>query len=327
MPDGGWLQDEVHLERIRRLAIPPAYRKVWICRWPDGHLQATGRDARGRKQYRYHPDWHAQRDAEKFERMAAFGQCLPLIRARVNRDLAQFRSGQPVSRTIVLAAIVRLLDDTLVRVGNEEYRRLNGSHGLTTLRDEHATLKAGRLHLNFPGKSGVVHEISLDDARLARIVRRCQSFPGHELFQYQDHDGTLRPVRSDDVNAYLRDLAGSEFSAKDFRTWHATVHALNLSCEACFEASPCKQTMVRILADVARRLGNTPAVCRKSYVHPMVLDLGSLMASDPARARRIAGRIERSGQRAADGAHDGRHFSDAERCLLAFLRSSARSAA
>jgi DNA topoisomerase-1 len=320
-PDGTLLKDEAHLARIRALVIPPAYQDVWICRWPNGHLQATGRDARGRKQYRYHPAWHQQRDVEKFERMAAFGQALPVIRRQVARVLAAWKPGAPVTRPLVLATIVRLLDTTMVRVGNESYRRSNGSYGLTTLRDRHARFSDGSLKLCFAGKSGVLHEVAVDDARLARIVRRCQALPGHELFQYRGDDGQLHAIRSDDVNAYLRDLAGTDYSAKDFRTWHATVQALVLSCEACAaDGGTLKQTLPRILAQVACLLGNTPAVCRKSYVHPRVLALGEMLATQPDEALRISARLARHKAGMRDGT---RYFSAAEHRLLAFLRSGA----
>lgn len=321
--DGSVLKDQDHLARIRRLVIPPAYTDVWICPWPNGHLQATGRDARGRKQYRYHPDWQAQRDSEKFERMAAFGQALPQIRRKVARDLRQFDQGAGVGRDVVLATIVRLLDTTLVRVGNDEYRRSNGSYGLTTLRNRHATAHSGTLKLSFPGKSGVRHEVSVQDARLARIVKRCQSLPGHELFQYEDEGGELHLIRSDDVNDYLRSAAGTAYSAKDFRTWHATVEALTLSCEASTSddgAAHPRLALPRILAEVACRLGNTPAVCRKSYVHPRVLALGAMLASHPQEAARIASRL---GSRRATTAQAPRQLSAPERRLLAFLRSGA----
>lgn len=323
-PDGSWLKDTDELSRINRLAIPPAYKDVWICLWPDGHLQATGRDARGRKQYRYHPEWHAQRDQAKFERMAAFGRVLPRIRRRVASDLAAFERGAGACRAVVLAAVVSLLDTTLVRVGNEEYRRANGSYGLTTLRNRHATVRRSTISLSFKGKSGVLHKVSIDDRRVARVVRRCQGLPGHELFQYEDESGDLHPVKSDDVNAYLREIAGDDYSAKDFRTWHATVHALSLSCESC---RPCRDAapsqprlaIAAILAEVACRLGNTPAVCRKSYVHPRVLDLGGLLSSDPQEVLRIteglSAKEEQPRRRPAN-------FTEQEHLLLKFLESS-----
>ncbi len=266
-PKGRLLRDPKALQRIRSLAIPPAYEEVWICPLPEGHLQATGRDARGRKQYRYHPDWRLARDAHKFERMREFGQALPRIRAKVKRDL-----DAPVgSRASVLAALVRLLDTTLVRVGNDEYARENGSYGLTTLRRRHAAVKGARLQLRFRGKSGVWHEVAVEDPRVARIVRACQALPGQELFRYEDEGGETRCVSSADVNEYIRTLAGADFTAKDFRTWHASVHALARLCVLPGPGPVSKRAANEVLREVAGLLGNTLAVCRKSYVHPGVI--------------------------------------------------------
>ena len=263
-PDGRALRDARELQRIRHLAIPPAYEEVWICPLPDGHLQATGRDARGRKQYRYHPGWRQARDADKFVRMAEFGAALPRIRAKVKRDLAA-----PVgTRASVLAALVRLLDTTLVRIGNDEYARTNGSFGLTTLRNRHAAVKGSVLYLRFKGKSGVWHEVALDDPRVARIVRACQAMPGQELFQYEDEAGQSHCVGSADVNDYLRELSGADFTAKDFRTWHASAHALQQLCTLPKAGPVSRRQANEVLREVAGRLGNTLAVCRKSYVHP-----------------------------------------------------------
>jgi DNA topoisomerase I len=278
---GAWLKDAQEIQRIRRLAIPPAYRDVWICPLPNGHLQATGRDARGRKQYRYHPDFRDARESDKFGRLLDFGQALPRIRRRVAQDLAP---GQRLSRALVLATVVRLLDTTLIRVGNDEYARGNGSYGLTTLRNPHASVRGSRLRLCFRGKSGVAHEVTIDDPRLARVVRRCQDLPGQELFQYPDEDGTLRRIGSADVNDYLHEAAGERFTAKDFRTWHASVLALALTRAAC---AGCADSGARfnpraVLQEVAGRLRNTPAVCRKSYVHPALLALWDALAADPA---------------------------------------------
>lgn len=273
LPNGKLLRDEAQLQRIRKLAIPPAYDDVWICSRSDGHLQATGRDARGRKQYRYHAGWREARDADKFARMLDFGTALPRIRRRVQADLAKPLSAHP-SREQVLAALVRLLDTTLVRVGNDEYVRANGSYGLTTLRNRHAAVRGSTLKLRFRGKGGRVHEVAIDDPRVARLVRRCQSMPGQELFEYEDEDGTIRCVGSADVNDYLREAGGGEFSAKDFRTWHATAHALALARERLDRGDGAsRRTANEILAEVAARLGNTVAVCRKAYVHPQVLEL------------------------------------------------------
>jgi DNA topoisomerase IB len=262
------------LDRIRKLAIPPAYTDVWICREPRGHLQATGRDARGRKQYRYHPCWRATRDDGKFSRMVEFGSRLPQLRLRLKRDRAL--PGLP--RDKVLAVVVTLLDETLIRVGNEEYARTNRSYGLTTLRDKHVTfLRDGRASFSFRGKSGRQHDHVLDDRRLARIIRHCQQLPGQQLFQYIDDEGRRQPVDSGMVNDYLREaMSGGEegYTAKDFRTWGATVRAIAfLSCqERCDPLS--ERAFNRCLAatakDVAQALGNTPAVCRKSYINPLV---------------------------------------------------------
>jgi DNA topoisomerase-1 len=302
--DGRKVRDAATLKRIRSLAIPPAYEKVWICPRPDGHLQATGRDARGRKQYRYHPEWRLAKDADKFERMLEFGAALPRIRARVKADL-DAPVGSTPGRTTVLATIVRLLDATLVRVGNEEYARSNRSFGLTTLRNRHAAVQGSRLRLRFRGKSGIEHEVALEDPRVARVVRRCQAMPGQELFQYEDEAGTRHVVGSADVNDYIREAAGANFTAKDFRTWHATVHALDLWAEQCAAEASCRRSANQLLADVARRLGNTVAVCKKSYVHPHVLETLASVADPEVLARLSPSR--RAGLVAA------------ERRLLAFL--------
>ncbi|HEV7912259.1 MAG TPA: DNA topoisomerase IB [Albitalea sp.] len=269
-PDGRPLRDAAEIARIRKLAIPPAYVDVWICPLPNGHLQATGRDARGRKQYRYHAEWRLARDADKFGRMQQFGAVLPRIRRRVQSDLRR-RVGERPDRAAVLAALVRLLDTTLVRIGNDEYARSNGSYGLTTLRNRHAAVQGATLHLRFRGKHGVVHDVALEDPRVARIVRRCQAMPGQDLFEYEDDAGEVRAVGSSDVNDWLREASGADFTAKDFRTWHATVHALQLVKRA--EVDPGPRCANRILAEVAARLRNTVAVCRKAYVHPGVLEL------------------------------------------------------
>jgi DNA topoisomerase-1 len=281
-PDGKRVSDPARLDWIRSLAIPPAWTDVWICQSSRGHLQATGRDARGRKQYRYHPEWHAVREDAKYERMLAFGRALPRIRRRVDRDLR--RHGLPRER--VLAAVVRLLEKTPVRVGNEEYARDNKSFGLTTLRDRHATIGASRMRFRFRGKGGKEHEIELSDARLARIVGRCQELPGQELFAYLDADGEVRSVGSADVNDYLREISGQEFTAKDFRTWSGTVlaaWALREFTEVDSEAQA-KRNVVAAIERVAEWLGNTPAVSRRSYVHPSVID--AYLDGDVVRAAR-----------------------------------------
>lgn len=286
-PDGRCLSDRRELDRIRRLAIPPAYTDVWICPRPDGHLQATGRDGRGRKQYRYHPEWRTAQDTQKFDRMREFGRALPRIRDRVRRDLQQ-APAPGVPRRLVLATIVRLLDTTLVRVGNDVYARTNGSFGLTTLRGRHATVRGSVLKLRFKGKSGVLHDVLVDDPRVSRVVRRCQAMPGQELFQYTGDDGEPCTVSSQDVNDYLRECSGADFTAKDFRTWHASALALGMLATEV-DAAVTRERLNEVLADVAARLRNTVAVCRKSYVHPEVLaaalsgDLPRLLQTAPGR--------------------------------------------
>ncbi|MBP2231060.1 DNA topoisomerase-1 [Azospirillum agricola] len=279
-PDGTPVREEETLARIARLAIPPAYRDVWICADPDGHLQATGRDTRGRKQYRYHQRWTELREGTKFGRMLEFCRALPGLRARVDADLG--RRGLP--REKVLAAVVRLLEATLIRVGNESYARDNRSYGLTTLRDRHAAIEGAELRFSFKGKSGKAWKVSLRDRRLARVVRACRDVPGDELFQYVDGDGARHAVTSGDVNAYLRAATGEDFTAKDFRTWAGTVLAAMAltEFESFDSAAAAKRNVTRAIEQVAARLGNTPAVCRKSYVHPEVLGAyldGSLLAA------------------------------------------------
>jgi DNA topoisomerase I len=284
------VRDLATLGRIRSLVIPPAWTKVWICPDALGHVQATGRDARGRKQYRYHPRWRVVRDEAKYGRMLAFGHALPIIRSRADEDLA--RPG--LSRRKVLAAVIGLLEATLIRIGNEEYARDNGSFGLTTFRNRHAFVKGSTVRFRFRGKSGKVHEIGVQDPRLSRIVKRCQDLPGQELFQYVDSHGQRRAVTSSDVNDYLGEITGQEFTAKDFRTWAGTVLAASALSE--MDAGPhraagllsgphqarglkagrtkaeIKRNVVRAVERVASRLGNTVAVCRKCYVHPVVFD-------------------------------------------------------
>lgn len=266
---GATVTDAETLLRIRALAIPPAYRDVWICATDDGHLQATARDARGRKQYRYHAFWRAVRDANKFERMLAFGAVLPRIRERVAADLA----GHALSRERVLATVVSLLERTLVRVGNEEYARENGSFGLTTLREDHVEVKTQSMRFVFRGKSGVPHDITVSDRRLVRVVRRCLDIPGQELFRYLDDDGAPHPIGSSDVNDYIRELAGADFTAKDFRTWSASVLALEeLAVRQYASPTQAKREVAAAVKQVAERLGNTPAVCRKCYIHPGIVE-------------------------------------------------------
>jgi DNA topoisomerase-1 len=268
-PDGTIIEDEATLARIKALAIPPAYTDVWISPLANSHLQATGHDAKGRKQYRYHPKWRAFRDENKYDRMMAFGAALPRIRERVARDLA--RPGLP--REKVLATIVRLLETTFIRVGNEQYAQENQHYGLTTLHNEHVEVAGTTLQFHFVGKSGKAHQITLHDRRLARIVARLRDLPGEELFEYQGPDGQPHKISSDDVNAYLHEIAGDEFTAKDFRTWAGTVlAALALQeLEAFDSQTQAKKNVMAAIKSVAERLGNTPAVCRKCYVHPEVL--------------------------------------------------------
>ncbi|HEX2852571.1 MAG TPA: DNA topoisomerase IB [Opitutaceae bacterium] len=269
-PAGTLLRDAATLGRIKSLVIPPAWTEVWICPAANGHIQATGRDARGRKQYRYHPDWRTARDETKYERMIAFGQALPAIRRRVARDLNQ----RGLGRTKVLAAMVRLLETTLIRIGNEEYAKQNQSFGLSTMRDRHVSVGKGRLRFEFRGKSGKNHEIDLHEPRLAAIVRQTQDLPGQELFQYLDENGGRRSISSEDVNGYLREIAGEEFSAKDFRTWAGTVLAAVAlrEFEKFDSQAQAKKNLVAAIEKVAERLGNTPSICRKCYIHPVVLE-------------------------------------------------------
>lgn len=267
---GKRVRDPATLERIRKLAIPPAYRDVWICPDPDGHIQATGRDARGRKQYRYHPRWIELRDSNKYEHMIAFGASLPRLRARIKSHMR--RPG--LGRRKVLATVAHLLDTTLIRVGNEDYARANKSYGLTTLRDKHVDIGGDALRFEFKGKSGKIWRLQMRDRRIARIVRQTQELPGQQLFQYVDRDGVRHGVTSADVNAYLRELTGEPITAKDFRTWAGTVlAAMALSeFESFNSATHAKKNIKAAIERVAARLGNTPTICRKCYVHPHVLE-------------------------------------------------------
>jgi DNA topoisomerase I len=269
-PDGKTLKDSATLNRIRSLAVPPAYTDVWICPAPNGHIQATGRDARGRKQYRYHPKWREVRDETKFNRMLAFSEVLPRIRERVERDL-----GLPnLPREKVLATVVRLLECTCIRVGNDEYARSNRSFGLTTLQDRHVEISGSNLRFEFRGKSGKTHKVTLSDRRLSRIVQRCQALPGEDLFQYIDDDGVRQTVGSGDVNEYLREISGEEVTAKDFRTWAGTILAVAALTETGEWTSQrqAKSNVLKAIDRVAEQLNNTRAVCRKYYVHPAVFD-------------------------------------------------------
>jgi DNA topoisomerase-1 len=289
--DGKVIRNAATLKRIRALGIPPAWTDVWICNDPRGHLQATGRDARRRKQYRYHTRWRESRDETKFHRMQAFAAALPAIRARTSADLSK----RGLCRDKVLASVVRLLEKTLIRVGNDEYARTNRSFGLTTLRDNHVDVDGATIRFQFRGKSGKRHEVGLEDQRLARIVRQCRDLPGQELFQYLDDAGRRRDVSSTDVNNYLKEITGEDFTAKDFRTWAATV----LACTSLNGFSPpatraqAKKNVLTAIEAVAGVLGNTRAVCRKSYIHPAVLDAydTGLLARTCARRRTAKPRL------------------------------------
>lgn len=270
--DGHPVRDDAALARIRALAIPPAWQDVWICTSARGHLQATGRDARGRKQYRYHADWRRSRDTGKFERLPDFAKALPRLRRSLRKDLAL--SGLP--RDKVLAIVVRILSETLLRVGNAGYARDNGSFGLTTLRSRHARFPAGALRLQFQGKGGKQLEVEVDDRRLVRMVRSLHQLPGQHLFQYRDDDGGSQPVNSSMVNAYLQDRMGAPFTAKDFRTWGATLAAFRLLAETPLPDDASEAALARlrqqVVVEVAETLGNTPAVCRSAYIDPCVFE-------------------------------------------------------
>jgi DNA topoisomerase I len=269
-PNGKTIRDPEVLARIKSLVIPPAWTQVWICPEADGHIQVTGRDQRGRKQYRYHPRFREIREETKYERMMQFAEALPAIRAKVDEDLG----ATGLTRDKVLATVVRLLEITLIRVGNEEYARENGSFGLTTMRTRHVDINGSTIEFHFRGKSGKEQAVKVQDRRLARVVQRCNDLPGEVLFQYVDEDGTRRSVESSDVNDYLRRISGAEFTAKDFRTWAATVLAAQALKElAAFDTkAAAKKNVVEAVKNVASRLGNTPAVCRKCYVHPQIFD-------------------------------------------------------
>jgi DNA topoisomerase-1 len=269
-PDGKAVRDKETLGRIKALVIPPAWTDVWICANPMGHLQVTGRDARGRKQSRYHPRWREVRDETKYERMTMFAAALPVIRTRIAHDLAL----QGLPREKILATLVRLMEATLIRVGNEAYARENHSYGLTTMRNKHVEVHGSNITFSFQGKSRVHHTINLHDRRMAGIIKRCAEIPGYELFQYLDQEGERHSVDSSDVNAYLHEITGQDFTAKDFRTWAGSVLASDMLQEfGPFEsAAEAKRNVVQAIAAVAARLGNTPSVCRKCYVHPAVLE-------------------------------------------------------
>ena len=305
--EGRTVRSADELRRIRSLVIPPAWENVWISRDPRGHLQAVGRDARGRKQYRYHPKWRQARDETKYYRLIGFAEALPAIRARASRDLSCTR----LTREKVLAAVVQLLEKTLIRVGNDEYARDNKSFGLTTLRDGHVAVTRGRIRFSFRGKSGVEHDIQLDDRRLARTVRACREIPGYELFQYFDDDGKRHAIGSADVNEYLKSITGQDYTSKDFRTWAGTVLAAQMlkEFETFDSQAQAKRNIVRAIESVAKRLGNTKAVCRKCYIHPAVLDA----YVDGSMLKTLASRAGRATRKVGD-------LTDAEAAVLALLQ-------
>jgi DNA topoisomerase-1 len=301
---GKVVRDGATLRRIRALVIPPAWTEVWICPDPQGHIQAVGRDARARKQYRYHARWRSVRDETKYERIFDFAAALPKLRARCERELNK----PGLSRDKVLSAVVCLLEQTLIRVGNEEYTRLNQSFGLTTLRDHHARIRGSEVLFRFRGKSGKDHQVRVNDRRLANIVKRCRDLPGEELFQYVDDEGVQRSVGSSDVNEFLRSVTGQDFTAKDFRTWAATVLAATAlhECGIPPTARGAKKRIVEVVKRTAERLGNTPSVCKKSYIHPLVLDAYARGECMPRF--RVAGSSQGSALRAD------------EKAVVAFLR-------
>lgn len=311
--DGKVVKDKETLARIKSLVIPPAWTNVWICPSAQGHLQVTGRDAKGRKQSRYHPRWREVRDETKYERMLLFGSTLPKIRERVEVDLGV--AGMP--RQKVLATIVRLMEVTLIRVGNEEYARTNHSYGLTTLRNRHVEVDGSTVTFKFQGKSGVKHAIDITDRRLARIIQRCQDIPGYELFQYVDGDGEPHNIGSADVNEYLREVSSQEFTAKDFRTWAGTVLACMMlrEFEAFESETQATKNVVEAIKAVAQRLGNTPSVCRKCYVHPAVLECYMTGALANGRKRRT--------EKVCDEAADA--LREEEAALMRLLRQRLKS--
>ena len=285
-PAGQRITDPDEIRRINALAVPPAYTDVWICADPRGHLQATGRDARGRKQYRYHPRWREVRDLDKYSRLRDFGLALPKLRKRLEALLA----APGFSRDKVMATVITLLDATLIRVGNTQYARDNRSYGLTTLRNRHVEINGSAILFQFRGKSGVEHQITVKDRRLARIIKRCQEIPGQNLFQYLDENGERHSITSSDVNAYLQTLTGADFTAKDYRTWAGSALALAVLRELQWQPeSEAKRHVVEMVKNVARQLGNTPAVCRQCYIHPAVLEgfvLGTLAQLPRPRMRK-----------------------------------------
>jgi DNA topoisomerase I len=323
-PDGSPV-DREHRDWIKRLAIPPAWQDVWICTDRRGHLQATGRDARGRKQYRYHPDWRAKRDEVKYDRLLDFAQSLPRIRRRVRRDLAV--TGLP--REKVVAAAVRLLETTLLRVGNAEYARENKSFGLTTLRNRHVRVGTSRVRIRFVGKAGKVAEVTLEDRRLARIIGRLQDLPGQELFQYVGDDGEIHAIGSEDVNAYLQEVSGADFTAKDFRTWAGSVRAAAVLRreEVPSGKARARKNVVQAIKAVSEELGNTPAVSRSAYVHPEIIDAyldGDLQRPPTSRSRTASTELQALRAREAELVTLLRRRRRGRQAASASKRSSAR---
>lgn len=296
-PDGSRVTDRGEIDRLNAIGMPPAYENCWFCPWPNGHLQGFGFDAKGRKQYRYHPDFRAEQEARKYERLAAFGRALPKLRKKVEEDL----QGKPTAVETVLAAVVRLIDETRMRVGSEEYARDNKSFGATTLRNRHAKVERGKLKITYQGKHGIKRTVTVTDRNLVRIARRTQDLPGQHLFEYVSEDGSVCPVTSGDVNAYIKAAMGEDFTAKDFRTWGASSIAFEAMLDKLAEHGTVK--LKSVIEPVAEALGNTPAISRKSYVHPALIE-----------AAKDAGAI---GERKLPRA--GKYLSSAERGLIEFL--------
>ena len=290
-PDGKRITDREEIDRLNAVGMPPAYERCWFCPLPNGHVQAVGFDARGRKQYRYHPDFRAQQEAIKYERLARFGRCLPKLRKKVEEDL----KGRPTAPETVLAAVVRLIDETRMRIGNEEYAKENKSFGATTLRNRHARVEKGRLKISYTGKHGIKRTVTISDRNLARIAKRTQDLPGQNLFEYVNEDGGVCPVTSADVNGYIKDAMGEDFTAKDFRTWGASVIAFDEMVKTI--AKHGKVKLKSVIEPVAEALGNTPAISRKSYVHPALIeaarDAGAIGARKLPRATKYLSSAER----------------------------------
>ena len=302
-PEGATVRQKQLIQRFRALVIPPAWREVWICKLAEGHLQATGRDQKGRKQYRYHVRWHQQRNGSKFEKMRDFAYALPMLR----REMEACLKSRTLSKNQVVSTVVNLLDKTLIRVGNETYVHENGSYGLTTMRDQHVAIDKSKMTFEFKGKSGVQHKVTFNDARIARIVARCQDLPGQILFQWEDENGQAHPIGSSDVNHFLQQTTGQDFSAKDFRTWHASVMALKLLKELPppLNKTQAQRLVKQALSEVAGKLRNTVSICRKSYVHPGLIEAyekGELVRRLEKNEREKTKRWQRQGLSADESA-------------------------